>query len=471
MTQVWETLIQKRDYKIIQSNYVLPLENIFGNFETKISSSLYSVTSLINHSINEFAKNYKNVFVLDIDRLASSIGRQNWFNETLWFHSKTISSLEWIPFLAQNIIDIYLAINGSVIKCIVLDLDNTLWGGVIGDDGLGGIALGHLGEGEAYYEFQQYLLELKKRGIILTVCSKNEIDNAILPFKEHPEMVLKEQDITIFVANWNNKAENIKYIKNSLNIGFDSIVFLDDNPFERNLVREYLPDVIVPELPEDPAEYVRYISKLNLFETTSLTDEDKSRAEMYKIEFQRKELEKNFTDVNEYLKSLNMKIAVKKFHSFYLPRIAQLIQRSNQFNLTTKRYTELECETLMNSNQYIPLFAKLSDKFGDYGLISVVIFKHEGNEIYIDTWLMSCRVLARGVEQFIMNYIFDFAKENNCKIVRGEYIPTTKNTMVKDFFGKFGFNRQDGEDGKIYWHLNTEDYKYQKVFLEESFDE
>ncbi|NBU99544.1 MAG: hypothetical protein EBS19_15270 [Spirochaetia bacterium] len=309
----------------------------------------------------------------------------------------------------------------------------------MGDDGVDGIALGHLGDGEAFVDFQHFILELKKRGIILAVCSKNEESNAKIPFLEHPEMVLKLDDIAIFIANWDNKADNIKIIKESLNIGYDSIVFLDDNPYERNLVRNFLPEVIVPELPEDPALYVRHISELNLFETSSYTDEDKTRSDMYKVEFERQKLQKKYSNLEDYLISLEMKITLKKFDDFNLPRIAQLIQRSNQFNLTTKRYSEVECKALMEDKNIIPLYCKLKDKYGDYGLISVVILKKIESSFFIDEWIMSCRVLSRGVEQYIMNHVFSLATELNIESVLGLYSPTSKNSMVKDFYLKFGF--------------------------------
>ena len=466
ITSIWNTLLGKKDFKIIQSSFVIPVETIFGNFDSKVPTSLYSVVNSINSQLFQKSQEYKNVFINDLDKIASYHGRKNWFNDTLWFHSKTPCALEFLPYIAQNILDIYLSFAGSTIKCVVLDLDNTLWGGVIGDDGLDGIALGHLGEGEAFYEFQEYILELKHRGIILAVCSKNDFENAVKPFREHPEMVLKEKDIAVFIANWNNKADNIKLIKESLNIGFDAIAFFDDNPYERNLVREFLPDVIIPELPEDSAEYVKHISELNLFETAFFTEEDKNRAEMYRVEFQRKELEKSFTDISAYLQSLEMKITLEKFDSFHIPRIAQLLQRSNQFNLTTKRYSEAECETFGNTKEYLPLYIKLRDKYGDYGLISVVVLKFDMDTIYIDSWLMSCRVLARGVEQYAMNYIFEYAKSNDYKTVVGEYIPTSKNNMVKDFYEKFEFTKVEENENKTIWKKQVTDYNKKEVFLE-----
>lgn len=468
MKQIWETLSERLDSKIVQSNFSLPVENLFGTFETKTSESFINYVRQLNHFIISESSTKDNLNVLDIEKLSGYVGRKNYLDETLWYHSKTPCALDFIPYVSQLIIDNIISHKVKSVKCVVLDLDNTLWGGVIGDDGVDGIALGHLGDGEAFVDFQHYILELKKRGIILAVCSKNEESNAKIPFLEHPEMVLKLEDIAIFVANWDNKADNIKVIKESLNIGYDSIVFLDDNPYERNLVRKFLPDVIVPELPEDPALYVRHISELNLFETSSYTDEDKTRSDMYKVEFERQKLQKKYSNLEDYLVSLEMKITLKKFDEFNLPRIAQLIQRSNQFNLTTKRYSEIECKALMEENGTFPLYCKLKDKYGDYGLISVVILKNIDSSLFIDEWIMSCRVLSRGVEQFIMNHVFDLAKELKIESVLGLYSPTSKNAMVKDFYLKFGFVEKNVSENKdVEYIISSKDYTNKIVYLNE----
>ena len=292
--------------------------------------------------------------------------------------AKTPCSLEHLPLLAQSLLDTVFAASGMFAKCVVLDLDNTLWGGVIGDDGLEGIALGEFDEGEAFVAFQTFIRELKRRGIILAVVSKNEHAAAVLPFREHPHMVLKEEDISVFVANWDNKADNIRLVQKTLNIGFDSLVFLDDNPFERNIVRQFLPDVVVPDLPEDPSSYLQTLAGLNLFETASFSEADLQRADQYREEAQRELTKTHFTNINDYLGSLGMEIRLERFNAFNLPRIAQLSQRSNQFNLMTRRYGEAACEAMMSDPSIAPLTVKLADKFGDYGLISVVILKHAG---------------------------------------------------------------------------------------------
>jgi FkbH-like protein len=278
-------------------------------------------------------------------------------------------------------------------------------------------------------------------------------------------MVLRRDDITVFVANWNDKAENIRKIQEILNIGFDSMAFLDDNPFERNLVRELVPGVIVPELPEDPSDYVRYLTELNLFETTTFSEEDVRRAEMYKQEAERRVASASFGSVDEFLQSLEMRIVIARFDSFHLPRIAQLMQRSNQFNVTTQRRSEAECERLMHDPSMQPLYVKLSDRLGDHGLISVVILQIQGTQLHIRDWLMSCRVLLRGVEQYVMNEVFAFAAQKALKQVIGRYIPTAKNGMVRDFFRDFSFTCESDENGETTWSMFVEQYRPHSVYL------
>jgi FkbH-like protein len=292
------------------------------------------------------------------------------------------------------------------------------------------------------------------------VCSKNDLRNALLPFEKHPEMVLRREDFAAFVANWSDKAQNIRQIRETLNIGFDSMVFLDDNPFERNLVRELLPEVVVPELPDDPAGYVREISRLNLFETSSYSVEDGQRAELYRQEALRQQSQAGFSSVEEFLQSLQMRIEVARFDPFHLPRIAQLMQRSNQFNLTTRRLSEAECAALMNDPSAIPLYATLADRLGDHGLISIVILHPHDGELVIRDWLMSCRVLSRGVEQFLMNTVFEHARRLGLARVTGEFIPTSKNAMVREFFAQFNFARLgEDSDGRTRWGLEAAAYR------------
>lgn len=458
-------LAMRADIRVIHSNWVLPFERLFGNYDVFVDESLFRVVADINFGLTKLIMEKRNTMLLDLESLASWHGKKDWFDERLWFHSKYPASPVFLPAIAQAIVDIQIAATVRTVKCIVLDLDNTIWGGIVGDDGVNGIVLGGVGEGEAYVNFQNYLLELKKRGIVLAICSKNDETTARRVFRENSQMILKESDIAVFVANWDAKVDNIRAIQSALNLSFDSILFLDDNAFERNAVRHFLPDVMVWDLPEDPADYVKGISEIGAFEASSFTAEDRTRSDMYIQESQRKQAQGTFTDLGEYLRSLEMKATLLRFDSANMKRIVQLIQRSNQFNLTGYRYSEAECRQFMeNEREYFPFYVSLRDKFGDYGIISIVMLKKQKPDLLIDTWLMSCRVLARGVEQYAMNFVFDYALKNGMKRVIGQYQPTDKNAMVKDFFAQFGFQCVTGSSGKR-WELTTDSYQQKSVAI------
>jgi FkbH-like protein len=348
-------------------------------------------------------------------------------------------------------------------KCVILDLDNTLWGGIIGDDGMENIQIGELGIGKAFTNLQMWLKQLKQRGIILAVCSKNDETIVREPFEKHPDMILKLSDIAVFVANWDNKVQNINYIQSILNIGFDSMVFLDDNPFERNMVKTHIPYITVPDLPEDPSEYLTYLRSCNLFETASFTPEDEQRTQQYQEEAQRAVVQKQCINEDEFLLSLNMHSVVKPFDKFSIPRVSQLTQRSNQFNLRTIRYTEEEISAIADSDEHITLDFTLEDKYGDYGLISIIILKKQSDALFIDTWIMSCRVLKRGMEKFVLNQIAQQASKIGVKKIIGEYLPTAKNGLVKGHYNELGFTKCDGEDNL--WILNLESYSDYSTFI------
>jgi FkbH-like protein len=363
--------------------------------------------------------------------------------------------------VAASTVNLIGAMYGKFKKCLVLDLDNTLWGGVIGDDGLEHIQLGTLGIGKAFTEFQYWLKKLKNRGIILAVCSKNTASVALEPFQKHPDMVLRLDDIAVFVANWDNKVENIRQIQNTLNIGFDTMVFLDDNPFERNIVRQHIPQITVPELPADPADYLEYLYSLNLFETASFSGEDAERTKLYQVEARRNAQQQSYVNEDSFLESLQMDSIVQPFNKFNTPRVAQLSQRSNQFNLRTVRYTDADIEKLHNCPGIFTFSFTLEDKFGDNGLISIIILKKENKDtLFIDTWLMSCRVLKRGMENFILNTIAGFAKSEGYTRLKGEYIPTAKNQMVSNHYQNLGF-----EQKLNYFFLDTNNYQNRKCFI------
>lgn len=464
--QVWQAIQSRLQVPVIQSTFVVPFERAHGNFGLKVAGDLQGAVIDLNREIARRAQKHPSVFLCDIDNIAGWVGRRHFFDEKLWALSKSLCALELMPEVAQAIVDVALASIGRAIKCVVLDLDNTVWGGVIGDDGLEGIGLGDLDEGGAFRFFQLYMRELWKRGILLAVCSKNNEAIARSVFREHPDMVLREEHIAMFVANWEDKATNIARIREKLNIGYDSMVFLDDNPFERNLVRQLIPQILVPDLPEDPALYVRAISELNLFESAGSSALDSERTAMYQTQEKRDAELQRFGNIDDYLKSLETRVIFTRFEPANLNRIAQLIQRSNQFNLTTQRYAEAQCQAFMQDMETFPFSITVSDRFGDFGLVLVCILKNQPDCIEIDTFLMSCRVLQRGVEQFAMNKIVEYAQQQGRARVRGRYIPTAKNVMVKDFFEQFGFRKlaDRGSEGAE-WQLDVADYVPKPVHI------
>lgn len=459
----WQSIKKYSKAKIIQTLIMEKNDSVFGNFASTQKNSFVYQIRLLNFLISENITKSDDVYILDTLTLQAKYGYDSIFDANMYYIGKLTLSLDFLPVFAKMVIDIVFAINGKIKKCLVLDLDNTLWGGVIGDDGLENIQIGDIGIGGIYTDIQNYAKELKKRGIILAVCSKNEESTAKKPFEKHPDMILNLDDIAIFIANWENKADNIKNIQKELNIGMDSIVFIDDNKFERNLVKEVLPDVEVPDLPDNPSFYLEYIKSLNLFETISYSDEDKVRAEQYKIEAKRKSVEQSYTDYTSYLKDLDMKCISAEFDDFNTSRIAQLTQRSNQFNLRTVRYTVQDVKDIINSKDRAGLYFKLSDKYGDYGLVSVVILDIKKDEIFIDTYLMSCRALKRGLEEYVINRIINYAKEKNIQKIVGEYIPTQKNIIVKNLYKDFGFR----EIGDNKWEITTDDYVYKDNYIQE----
>ena len=438
--------------KIICFNFPEIDDAIFGNYANKVRSSFPFQVRQLNYELMELAARTPNLNICDIASIQNKLGRDMMFAPNIYISTEMVLSLDSLPFIAERVMDIVYAVNGHFKKCLIIDLDNTIWGGVIGDDGLEGIQLGHgLGIGKAFTEFQMWIKKLKQRGIIICVVSKNNEETAKEPFEKHPDMVLKLNDIAVFIANWETKVDNIRTVQNILNIGFDSMVFLDDNPFERQMVRENIPDITVPELPKDPGEYLEFLYSQNLFETASYSLADKDRTKQYQIEAKRMSFSKTFTNEADFLKSLHMLSEVSGFTKFNTPRVAQLSQRSNQFNLRTIRYTEADVSAMADDSEIIDLCFTLEDKFGDNGLVAVVILKPISKDtLFIDTWLMSCRVLKRGLEDFVLNIIVERAKNAGYHKIIGEYIPTTKNKMVEQHYQNLGFQKCEGADSDLY---------------------
>ena len=453
--------------KIIYFNYPEIEDTVFGSYANKVEASFTFQVRKLNYELMRLSKQFPNLFICDIAGLQNKFGRDFMFAPNVYTSTEMVLSINALPYVASRVMDIVCAVKGQFKKCLILDLDNTVWGGVIGDDGLEGIQLGHgLGIGKAFTEFQMWVKKLKQRGIIICIASKNDEAIAKEPFRKHPDMVLKLDDIAVFQANWETKVDNIRTIQQILNIGFDSMVFLDDNPFERNMVRENIPGITVPELPEDPAEYLEYLYSLNLFETASYSNLDKDRTKQYQVEAQRVSLSKTFTNEADFLNSLNMVSTVSGFTKFNTPRVAQLSQRSNQFNLRTVRYTDADIEALANDPDVIDLSFTLEDKFGDNGLIAVVIMKPQDKEtLFVDTWFMSCRVLKRGMENFTLNTMVEKAKSAGYKKIIGEYLPTPKNKMVEQHYTELGFTKVEGV-GTAQYMIDVDAYQPRECYIE-----
>lgn len=463
--EYWRRIEARMKAPILQFDFVEINDGVFGNFGLKTQKSfLYQIRKL-NMLFSEAASKDKQVFPIALNSLSAQVGRDAFFDPQLFYIAKMPIQVDFLPQIAKRVFDTVEALAGHFRKCAILDLDNTLWGGVVGDDGMEGIRIGELKDGKIYSDLQRYFKALRNRGILLAVCSKNEYDAAIRPFREHPEMVLREDDCVMFVANWEDKASNIRKIRETLNIGMDSIVFIDDNPFERNAVRSQIADLTVPELPPEPEKYLDFLRKSNLFETVSVSGEDAKRTQQYREEAQRTESAATFASYDEYLQSLEMVAEAKPFDEFHFARIAQLTQRSNQFNLRTVRYTEIDIKRIAEDDRFITLYFTLRDKFGDHGLISVVILeKRDNGTLFVNEFLMSCRVLKRGMEEFIINKIVSTAKENGFALVEGEYIRTQKNAMVAQLYTQHGFT----DCGNGIFHADPNTYTFTPNYIKES---
>ena len=437
--ECWRLAREAFQCPIIQQTLLPVHVPLLGSNEHRLPGSRSHLVSRLNDGLRPMA-DAGGVDLLAIDSHAFHDGVKAWFDLSLWHRAKQEIKPSAAPMYGELVVRIIAARLGKSYKCLVLDLDNTLWGGVIGDDGMDGIVLGQgSGLGEAYVAFQDYVRGLSRRGIILAVCSKNDESNALEPFDTHPEMLLKRNDIACFVANWQDKAANIKSIAQQLNIGLDSLVFVDDNPLERALVRQELPMVAVPEISDDPTFTAEMVAAAGYFEGASVTEEDRARGAQYQGNLQRASLQASSTDLPSYLRSLEMKLKWRPFDQLGLSRTVQLINKTNQFNLTTQRYSEQDVQAVMQDPRAFGMQLRLLDRFGDNGIIGIVIGKMQGDDLFIDTWLMSCRVLGRQVEPTTLNLIADQAMRLGARRLMGEYRPTKKNGMVRDHYTKLGF--------------------------------
>jgi len=449
---LWQRLQERVAGFIIQHNFVIPPLYPFGHLTAKLAGCRERVIEALNRRLGELAG--EKVAIVDCERIASLIGKQQWFDARYWDLAKFAVSPAAQPLLARHTAAVIAAHLGLSRKCIVVDLDNTLWGGVIGEDGLSGIRLGGGPEGEAFIRFQEYLLALKQRGILLAVCSKNNEADAREPFEKHPEMRLKLEDFSVFVANWNPKPENLRRISSTLNLGLDAFVFVDDSPAERQAVRRMLPEVDVLVLPEDPAYYADALSRYLLLEPVSFTEEDVRRTEMYRARAEVAAIRQRAGSLEEFYQSLQMTAEIGEFDPINLPRIAQLVAKTNQFNLTTRRHSLAQLQEFARNPDCVHFWVRLADCFADHGLIGVMIAFRHGEELEIDTWLMSCRVIGRTVEATMLAELCRRAGELGCRAIVGTYIPTAKNALVKEIYGQFGFEQVAEDNGMTRWRYD-----------------
>ncbi len=468
LTGIWNTARDAWGAQVIQQAVLPSFPALMGSNEYRLAGSPNDLVAQLNARLRAAAAEHQ-TDILAVDTQAGWDGLLAWHDPALWHRAKQDVSPAAAHHYGELVLRLISARQGRSGKCLVLDLDNTLWGGVIGDDGLSGIVLGQGStQGEAFVAFQKYARNLSERGIILAVCSKNDEANALEPFERHPDMVLNRGHIASFVANWQDKATNLRRIADELNIGLDSLVFVDDNPFERNIIRRELPMVRVPELPEDPALYAHCVAQSGYFESVAITGEDRARTSLYQVRRASEAARAEATDLDGYLKSLNMVMEWQYFDAIGQQRITQLVNKTNQFNLTTRRYTDAEIGAVIADPAKIGLQVRLRDDYGDHGIIAILIgdLQPEGT-LAIETWLMSCRVLGRGVEQACFQVMADEARAAGATAISGRYIPTAKNGMVKDHYPKLGFAlAQEAADGTADWLIDLGSVPEQPLFMQ-----
>lgn len=412
-----------------------------GINEEKTEISKKDLVNYFNTKLKEEFINNQRVFVYDFASFFSKYGEFNIIDPKLYYLGDIIIRPDYLSHLAEDLMSYVKPYCSKNKKCIVLDLDNTLWGGIVGEDGFNNIKLDNKTLGNAFFEFQKKILELHKRGVILAINSKNNPEDALKVIRGHPYMVLREENFAALRINWNNKITNMKEIAKEINIGTDSLIFIDDDPMNRAMVREMMPEVMVIDLPEDPALYVRTLEQINDLNTLQITEEDFKRGKIYHQQRKRKELKYQSTDIDDFLKNLNMEIELAKANNFTIPRISQLTQKTNQFNLTTRRYTEEDIKKFVSSPDYLVYVVNVKDKFGDNGLTGCFIIDKESKEKWIiDVFLLSCRIIGRKVEDVMINYIKKLAQKEKIRELIGEYIPTKKNMQTASFYKDNGFD-------------------------------
>ena len=439
LTQLWAAFRAQSNAVLIQHNFAIPLDRPYGNQTMLQSETFAGAVWRINVGLVE-AVGKNGIRIVDTEFQSALHGKRQWFDERLWCQARQGLAPTFLPSLLKSVSDTVLVELGSAVKCVVVDLDNTMWGGVLGDEGPDGIEIGQTEIGLVFLRFQYALAELKARGILLAIQSKNAREAVLDVLDNHPDIVLRSKDFVEIVANHEDKVTGILAIQKVLNLGLDSFVFLDDSAFERGMVREALPEVVVPELSEDPAGVLGDLARWGIFEGRAATAEDVARLDIYKANKARDELRASYGGVDEYLAGLNMAAEIRGLDSYTLPRVVQLVQRSNQFNLTTIRYGEPELKAIAREASNAILTIRLADRLGDNGIISALILRKQGSDLIVDTWIMSCRVLGRRVEEFTLDLMVDRAREMGCKRLLGKFVATAKNSLVAELYPRLGFD-------------------------------
>jgi len=433
----------KSKSKLIISNFWIPTYSPYGISETKTKFGFHEMIKQFNQNLLKKIQDENSVYLLDMERFVSKYGEENTFDFQQYFFGDIQISIKFIPQLANELMSFIIAYLGISKKCVVLDLDNTLWGGIAGEDGVDGIKLGHQPPGNVFLEFQEHLLSLFHRGIILAINSKNNLEDVLEIFRKHPNMILKEANFANLKINWNDKVKNMKEIAEELNIGLDSIVYFDDDPINREFMTMALPQVKTVELPDDPSQFSKILQNLNEFSSFVITKEDSDRGKMYSDQRKRDELKDSVVSYDEFLKNLDLVISVKKANGFTIPRISQLTLKTNQFNLTTRRYQEEDIKKFSLGKDFLVSCAQVEDKFGDSGITGVFIVKKDKSvEWVIDTFLLSCRIIGREIEKIMMDQIFQQAKRDGVKRIKAQFIPTQKNKPAEKFLGDCGFKKE-----------------------------
>ncbi len=439
--------------KLIITNFNIPSYSPNGITETKSDFGFHEMIEELNRSLRNISKTHSSVYIYDFNHFVSKYGEKNIFDYRQFHVGDIQIALNFIPSFAYDLMSYIKPITGTNKKCIVLDLDNTLWGGIIGEDGFDGIELGHSSNGKAFVDFQKELLSLWNNGIILAINSKNNFDDAMKVINEHPNMILRKKNFASIQINWDDKAQNLKQIAEEINIGLNSIAFFDDDKINRERIKQEFPEVLTIEVPDDPSQFSLILKNLNDFNVLQRTDEDIKRGQMYAQQRERKELEKSISNLDDFLEQLDIKVKMKSSNEFLIPRISQLTLKTNQFNLTTRRYQEEEIRNFTNDHKFIVGCAQVLDKFGDNGITGVYIINKQDKIWSIDTFLLSCRIMGRGVENGILSQILIDAKHNGVEEIRANFIPTQKNKPAENFLPDFGFQKEG--DNWIY-KLNNE---------------